>query len=183
MRDAKTGKLLLYYADIDLKRMWFGEESIYVQELGTPTAFSEGSKAAQMIKPDQRSWEFFRSSWIAPRGINEGPWVIESGGKYVLMYSGAGADTEHYNLGIATSDSATGPFEKNAENPISVPKDPVSAGVFGPGHHSVWEDRQTGKKWAFYHRQKTAGNGWNREICVDQLVEDGEGGVSIEFTP
>jgi len=176
--DKDTGKDYLYYADINLPRMWFGEESIYVQSMDAPDTFSD-EPPVQLIKPDQHPWEFFRSSAIAPRGINEGPWMYkgEGDGPLYLMYSGAGADTYHYNLGYATCETPMGPCAKSEQNPISVPQKPEEVGVFGPGHHAVWTDRKTGKSWVFYHSKDSQDNGvWDRHICVDEMKfgEDGE---------
>ena len=109
--DEGTGKDYLYYSDINLPRMWFGEESIYVQPMDAPDTFSDVTPT-QLIKPDQHPWEFFRSSSIAPRGINEGPWVFKRGSELYLTYSGAGADTYHYNLGYALCSTPVGPCIK-----------------------------------------------------------------------
>ncbi|GMI14749.1 hypothetical protein TrVE_jg7318 [Triparma verrucosa] len=172
------GQLILYYADIDLLRIWVGEESIYAVPMSSPTTFADDAPHTQVIHPDQHPWEFFRSSVFAPRGINEGPWVFKENGVYYLMYSGAGADTLHYNIGVAFSSGPFGPFKKYEEkvNPITLPQDPSVVGVFGPGHHSVWKDDVTGKRWAFYHQKNSDEVGWDRSVCVDELLisETGE---------
>jgi beta-xylosidase len=178
-QDPGTGDLFLYYADINLPRIWIGEESIFVQPLSDPTSFSENQGPTQLIKPDQHPWEFFRSSLVAPRGINEGAWVMKIHATYYLMYSGAGADTAHYNIGYATASSPLGPFTKHADNPISFPQNPVEAGVFGPGHHSVWLDEVTGRRWAFYHQKRTSDAGWDRFLCVDELAVGEQGELSV----
>ncbi len=169
-QDDITGYSYLYYSDINLPRIWFGEESVYGIAMSSPTTFST-DPATQLIKPDQHPWEFYRSSLLAPRGINEGPWMIrDDTGSYQLMYSGAGADTAHYNIGYATCDTLIGPCVKNPNNPISDPKDPADAGVYGPGHHAVWKDTVTGKWWVWYHQKDSAEDGvWDRRLCVDEL--------------
>ncbi|GMH74470.1 hypothetical protein TL16_g11603 [Triparma laevis f. inornata] len=177
-----NGDLVLYYADINIIRIWVGEESIYAVPMSSPTTFAEDATHTQVIKPDQHKWEFFRSSLVAPRGINEGAWVFkDDAGVYYLMYSGAGADTLHYNIGVATSTNALGPFEKYSEdvNPITLPHDPSTVGVFGPGHHSVWRDSVTGKLWAFYHQKGSEENGWDRSVCVDELVFSESGKLTL----
>ena len=180
--DDDTGKDYLYYADINLPRMWFGEESIYVQSMAAPDTFSD-EPAVKLLKPSQHWWEYFRSSAIAPRGINEGPWLFKKSEAVYLMYSGAGADTFHYNLGYATCDTPMGPCEKSEQNPISVPQKPQEAGVFGPGHHAVWTDGETGKLWVFYHQKDSQDNGvWDRRICVDEMRFEEGGELLVPVT-
>ena len=112
----------------------------------------------------------------------------EETGTYYLMYSGAGADTSHYSIGVATSKGPAGPFVKSGENPVVSPQDSSSVGVYGPGHHAVWEDKVGGRRWAFYHRKGGAEAGWDRALCVDEVVVveergGGAGTVSIAVTP
>jgi GH43 family beta-xylosidase len=172
-RDAATGRLMLYYADINLPRIWLGEESIYGVELSSPTEMAKGESHIQLIKPDQHPWEFFRSSALAPRGINEGPWMIQVDDLYYLMYSGAGADTKHYGIGYATSESPLGPFVKFDANPITShpgAEQRIEEEVYGPGHHSIWKDGSSGKLWVFYHQKSSPDSGWDRSLCVDELL-------------
>ena len=52
----------------------------------------------------------------------------------------------------------------------------AQVGVYGPGHHTIWDDRITNKTWAFYHAKKSREVGWERFICVDELLMDAESG-------
>merc|ERR1712048_990750 len=138
---------------------------------------------------DQHWWEF-NSSMTGPFatflvGINEGPWVMKHKGLYYLTYSCAAANSEFYRLGYATSSSPLGPFTKGTQekNPIFRPRNPATIGVYGPGHHSVWHDASSDRYWAIYHRQRSNGTGWGRELCVDELIFDDDGSVSIRITP
>jgi len=149
--------------------------------MSTPTVKDDSYEAKMLIKPSDHSWEYKRSSLIAPRGINEGPWMLKRDGTYYLMFSGAGADTQFYNLGYATSDSPDGTFTKSPLNPISDPQNPPDVGIFGPGHHAIWEDSE-GKPWVIYHQQKSDDNGWGRNLCIDPLTISDEGDLSIKFT-
>jgi GH43 family beta-xylosidase len=193
MRD-DDGQLYLYYAKMwNLDGMLSKDhyaESVYGRRLKSPTELAS-DPAVELIRPDQQWWEFNSSNGLGPFarflvGINEGPWVLKHKDTYYMTYSGAAANSEFYRLGFATSDSPLGPFTKGDEssNPIIRPRNPSTIGVYGPGHHSVWRDSSTGRYWAIYHRQKTNGTGWGRELCVDELVfDDATGDVTLAVTP
>lgn len=174
------GSIYLYYAKIDLLNMYTGEESVYVRRMLDYSTIDESVDAKKLLTPDS-NWEFPRSSLIAPRGINEGPWMYKRDDIYYLMYSGAGADTKYYNLGYATSDSPDGEFTKSETNPISDPQSPPSVGIFGPGHHAIWEDGE-GKPWVIYHQQSDDGTGWRRFLAIDELIVDEDGELQVVFT-
>ena len=94
------GSLYLLYSKIDYWRIYNGEESIVGVRLSTPTTIDRTQGATQLIHPDQHWWEFNRSAFYVPAGINEAPWVhVENGSSYLLIYSGAGANTAAYRLG------------------------------------------------------------------------------------
>jgi hypothetical protein len=67
-------------------------------------------------------------------------------------------------------------------NPIVKPVDPASVGVFGPGHHSLWQDKTTGRVWVFYHQKRTSEIGWDRFLCVDELEISDAGILSVFVT-
>ena len=92
--------------------------------------------------------------------------------------------TQRYGLdtSIYSSFRFFVPFVKHIDNPITVPKTPETVGIFGPGHHAVWQDLVTGKSWVFYHRKRGADNGWDRELCVDELSFTEDGGLEIIVT-
>ena len=114
-----------------------------------------------ITEPDYSTWEGF---------INEAPWVNELDGRFVLTYSGFGADRPGYSLGVAVADSPLGPFAKSPDNPFlsQVPE----KGFFGPGHHSIapgfCEDLLI-----FYHTKVSGETGWERRLRHAPLSFDG----------
>jgi len=147
-------KYYLYYVK-------YPEFKIYVQPMETPVR--KKGNPVQIIKPAE-PWE------KKPVPLTEAPWMLKHNGTYYLLYSGGGADTEHYAIGYAVSKSPLGPFKKYSGNPV-IKK---GNGVFGPGHASVTKDRK-GKLWMIYHQQKDSTRGWNRVICIDPLWFDDDG--------
>lgn len=74
------------------------------------------------------------AAWEA--GIIEAPSMqICQGGKYCLFYSGAFFAGCSYAEGVATSSSVTGPFIKNANNPVLASAGPIC----GPGGLSIYD--------------------------------------------
>ena len=114
-----------------------------------------------ITEPDFTTWEGF---------INEAPWVTEIDGRFVLTYSGFGADQAGYSLGVAVADSPLGPFGKSPDNPF-LSQNP-DRGFYGPGHHSIVEGF-CGDLLIFYHTKVSPEQGWERRLRYAPLVFDG----------
>ena len=114
-----------------------------------------------ITEPDVHSWEML---------VNEGPWINEIGGTFILTYSGNGAETSDYALGVAVADSPLGPFVKSDQNPFL--KADNGKGIFGPGHHSIV--RGYCDDWLlFYHTKVSAEKGWERNLRYAPVSFDG----------
>lgn len=74
----------------------------------------------------------------------EGPFVWDSGGRFVMFYSANAYASADYAVGVATADRPMGKFTKEPE-PILVSND-VAA---GPGHCALFE--KEGRVWMVYH--------------------------------
>jgi len=105
-----------------------------------------------ITEPDVNSWEML---------VNEAPWVNEINGKFLLTYSGSGAETNDYALGLAVADSPLGPFYRSPENPFL--KADEEKGIYGPGHHSIVEGF-CGDLLLFYHTKASPEKGWERNL-------------------
>ncbi len=122
----------------------------------------------KLTTPNLSGWEGF---------VNEGAWVIEGEGRFHLMYSGNGADTARYAIGVATGSSPLGPFEKREDNPILKRHDDL--GFFGPGHHSVVEGAFE-DLLVFFHTKVSDQKEFNRRIRYAPMSFDEEGSIRIE---
>ncbi|MBM4371164.1 MAG: family 43 glycosylhydrolase [Deltaproteobacteria bacterium] len=114
-----------------------------------------------ILEPDMAGWEKF---------VTEAPWVDEVDSRFLLTYSGNGADRTDYALGAAWGDGPLGPFEKAPQNPF-LQADPGKA-FFGPGHHSIVEGF-CGERLLFYHTKVSEAPGWERRIRVAPVVLEG----------
>ena len=146
------GSLYLYFVRIP-------GSLIYGTPMSDPATLA--GPFALLLQPDV-AWELNGSA------INEGPWMLKHNGKYHLMYSGSDAQTIDYAVGIATSDSPTGPFTKYSGNPVI---QDLANNVWGPGHGSVTRDRE-GALWHLYHQKSSTQDGWARYICLDPVGFD-----------
>lgn len=67
-----------------------------------------------------------------PHLWNEGPCVIQYGGKYIMNYSTNYYASNDYAICMATADSPLGPWKKSAGNPVLCCRE----GLFGAGHNA-----------------------------------------------
>jgi beta-xylosidase len=150
------GKLYLYYAEIA------GGFKIFVQPMRDP--LTPQGERRQILHPTE-PWE------TAAGEVTEGPFMLKRDGLYYLMYSGSGADSQHYAIGYATADSPLGPFQKHLGNPI-VQGD--GSKVIGPGHHAVVAGPD-GKLWMVYHQKYSPRTSFRRFVAIDPLWFDDAG--------
>jgi hypothetical protein len=138
---------------------------IHVQPMASPLAVAKDTPAVKVLEPTE-PWE------KAQGHVTEGPWIVRhrldanSAARYLLIYSGSGADGPDYAVGYATSDRPTGPYVKHPGNPI-IRRGP---GVFGPGHGA-------GRLWHVYHQKVNDNRGWPRFVCIDPLEFDAQGNL------
>jgi beta-xylosidase len=156
------GRLYLYYVKID------GGFEIKVQPMADP--LTPQGEPTTLITPTE-PWE------RASGEVTEGPFILKRERVYYLMYSGSGADSPHYAIGYATSDSPLGPFTKYAKNPIVKQRE----GLYGPGHHCVVEGPDA-KLWMVYHQKWNGGVNWGRFLALDPLWFDDEDVIHARAT-
>jgi GH43 family beta-xylosidase len=120
-----------------------------------------------VAEPDVHSWEGL---------VNEGTFVLQHEGTYHLMYSGNGADTPDYALGIAVGASPLGPFARRADNPF-LHANP-EASFFGPGHHCVVEGA-FGDLLMFYHTKVGTDVSFDRRVRYAPLAFGPDASITL----
>ncbi len=121
-----------------------------------------------VMEPDAGTWELF--------GM-EGPWVIEHGGSYHMMYSGNFAETANYALGVAVGPTPFGPFVKRDDNPFLHKNE--EAQFWGPGHHSV-SAGACDDLLMFYHTKVTSENGFDRRVRYVPVSFNDAGSLQLD---
>lgn len=124
-RQGKEGKPYMFFVRFDHGNI------IYSCEMEPDLTTMRRSTLRRVSAPEQ-PWEKLLGT------VNEGPFVIEHQGTYYMTYSGNGYTSPDYAVGVATSQSLDGPWQKADYNPILVRPDTL----VGVGHHSFFYDKR-----------------------------------------
>ncbi len=106
--------------------------TLWSQQLQPDGTTLVGTAPAPLLVPT-RTWQ---------HGYVEGPAMIESGGKYLLFYSGSDWKTASYGVGYATCSGPLGPCTDQSAQPLLASQ----SGFSGPGGPSLFTDSQ-GNLW------------------------------------
>ncbi|RZF63114.1 glycosyl hydrolase [Sphingomonas populi] len=114
---------------------------------------------------------------VTPAHYFEAPFMVKSGGHYLLTYSDGNTTKDTYKVRYAIGDTPLGPFREAANSPVletSVARDVVS-----PGHHAVF---RSGKQaYILYHRAALpwprGGDEVLRQVAVDPLSIGADGTI------
>lgn len=106
--------------------------------------------------------------------VAEGPFVLKHKGVYYLTYSANHTRCQDYAVGVALSQSPTGPFEKFKGNPILHRNDKFC----GVGHHSFTTSKDGKTLICAYHCHDSFESFKPRRFCLNtaQFVP-GENGI------
>ncbi|PBK99651.1 Arabinanase/levansucrase/invertase [Armillaria gallica] len=122
----------------------------YIVRMSSPTALS--GNAVQISCPTL-SWE------TAATPVQEGPEAITIGGVTHIVYSASHCSTDDYALGLLTLTTGANPLLASswtkATSPVFTKN--VAAGVYGPGHHFMFE--KDGEHLFAYHGKSKPGLG------------------------
>ena len=134
---------------------------IYVQEMNEDGLALLG-EPIRLVRND-RAWE---------RHVIEAPTMWLQDGRYTLFFSANDYASPAYAVGYARCETAVGPCEDAAENPIlsSVMDGPPL--VVGPGHQTIIEDKD-GELWIAYHVWQVTTSGTRgdaRFMWLDRLI-------------
>ncbi|MFC8366500.1 family 43 glycosylhydrolase [Streptomyces sp. NPDC057239] len=122
--------------------------------------------AARMSNPYTVSSSFSTVStptydWERQGGtVNEGPEILQRGGRTFLVYSASGCWTPDYKLGQLTltgSDPASASSWTKKSTPVFQRSD--GNGVYGPGHNGFFTSPDGTESWIVYHANDSASEG------------------------
>jgi GH43 family beta-xylosidase len=93
--------------------------------------------------------------------VNEGPEVLQHGGKVFMVYSASACWTDYYELGMLTASASD-----DLLNPASWKKSPLAmfwqspkAHAYGSGHNSFFKSPDGTQDWIIYHANSEANQG------------------------
>ncbi len=150
---------------------WEGDvnvaQHLYIAHMSDPCTIDS---ERVMLSTPEHTWEKNGNPLI-----NEGPAVLQHGGKTFLIYSASGSWTDFYCLGMLT---LTG---EDPMNPAHWEKGKRSVfqrrvGVcYGPGHCS-FASAPDGSVWMIYHANLVSGTGWQgRSVWISPVAFDADG--------
>jgi GH43 family beta-xylosidase len=139
--------------------IWSGHETtpnqtqiLYISEMSSPWTLT-GTRV-ELSRPTY-PWEQNGSP-----AVNEGPEILQHGGKTFLIYSASHCSTDDYALGQLTL-TGTDPLAAGAWTKASAPvfvKNPANK-AFGPGHNGFFKSKDGSQDWLIYHANPLTGEG------------------------
>lgn len=150
---------------------WEGDENvaqnIYVAHMSDPCTIDSERVC---ISVPEYAWEKHGRP-----DVNEGPTVLQHGGKTFLVYSASGSWTDYYCLGMLTL-VGDDPMDPDHWEKESRPDFQMDEGVcYGPGHSS-FSTAIDGSVWMIYHGNLVSGSGWNgRSVRISPVTFDENG--------
>lgn len=142
-----------------------GVQSIYMARLKNPWTV-EGSRLK--LSTPQYPWEkvgdLLQPGHVVALphvDVNEGPEVLEHGGKIFVIYSGSACWTDYYELGMMTASADSNLMDisswKKSDRPVF--RQSPEASVYGTGHNSFFKSPDGKQDWILYHANSEPGEG------------------------
>ncbi|BEL09358.1 family 43 glycosylhydrolase [Actinoplanes sichuanensis] len=131
---------------------WVGDlQSLFIAPMSNPwTVSAHGTR----ISYPTYDWEKVGGN------TEEGPYILQHGGKTFLTFSASSCNTPDYKLGMLTltgSDPLVASSWAKKSTPIFQRSDANS--VYGPGHHSFFTSPDGTETWMAYHANETTAQG------------------------
>ncbi|MGV3485153.1 MAG: family 43 glycosylhydrolase [Planctomycetaceae bacterium] len=139
-------------------------QCLYIAPMVSPISIA--ANRVMICRPDTYLWERVDET-EATRGLNEGPTILENGGRTFVVYSASASWLPSYKLGM---------LELIGDNPLDPASwkkwpEPVfqsTADTFGVGH-GCFTTSPDGKWWHIYHAKDERKEGWKRSIFVQPM--------------
>ena len=132
-----------------------------------------GDAHAVRLNADMTSFSGTVRNWSLPN-FREGMFMHKRNSTYYLSYSVNDTRSENYHVDYATGSSPLGPWTYRG----TILQKNLSAGIKGPGHHSIVQQPGTDTWHIAYHRFAIPlGDGTNRETAIDRLYFNSDGTI------
>ncbi|WP_211263992.1 family 43 glycosylhydrolase [Streptosporangium amethystogenes] len=139
-----NGQLYLLWSE------WQGaDQSMWVARMTNPWTIT-GSKV--LISRPTYGWET-----VGGR-VNEGPEVLQRGGKTFIVYSASSCNTPDYKLGMLTLTGGD-PLSASSWTKSANPVFQRGNGVYGPGHNGFFTSPDGSENWIVYHGNASTSQG------------------------
>ncbi|KAF2433478.1 Arabinanase/levansucrase/invertase [Tothia fuscella] len=142
-------------------------QSVCLGEMSSPTRVSSFTRISKPELPFEKKGEF---------PVNEGPAVMNHGGKTYIAYSASHCASPAYSLGLLTLKNGANPLKP--ESWIKSPQPVVKSGNgnYGTGHNGFFQGPE-GDWWNVYHATKKPGGDcrFDRYTMVSAVKFDAKG--------
>ena len=165
-----------------------GVQSIFIARLANAWTI-EGNRS--LLSSPEFSWEKVgdlskgdtRYDQVPHIDVNEGPEILQHGGKIFLIYSASACWTNYYELGMLTADATSNLLDPGSWTKSTRPvfwEDP-QASVFGPGHNTFFQSPDGTEDWILYHANAATGQGCsgNRSPRAQRFTWNADGTPSF----
>lgn len=150
-------------------------QRIYISEMSNPWTLT--GPRVELSSPTY-DWEKY-----GPIPVNEGPEIIQHGGKTFLVYSASHCFTDSYALGMLSMSSTGNPLDASAWTKSATPVFSTNAagGAYGPGHNGFFKSKDGTEDWLIYHANNLVGQGCgdNRNPRIQKFTWQADGSLSF----
>jgi GH43 family beta-xylosidase len=120
-------------------------QRLYISQLRNPWTLT--GPRVELSHPEY-PWET-----VGPPYVNEGPEILQRGGRTFLVYSASFCGTDSYALGMLTASRTADPllpasWTKSAQ-PVFAQR--PASGAYGTGHNSFFRSKDGQEDWIIYH--------------------------------
>ena len=144
-----------------------GRQNLYIAHMSDPCTIDS---ERVMISTPEYNWETVE--WP---DVNEGPTVLQHGGRTFVVYSASGSWGDYYCLGMLTltGEDPMDPASWTKESrPVFTRRTDV---CYGPGHCS-FSTAVDGSVWMIYHGNQVSDTGWDgRSVWIAPVTFDENG--------
>ncbi len=154
----------------------YGQENLYIARMSNPWTIS-----SERVCISQPEYALEKCSPAGRALVNEGPQVLQRGGKTFIIYSASYATIEDYCLGQLTLVGSD-PMQPQSWVKKDTPVFSKTEFCHGPGHASFVR-RRDGSDWIVYHSVNTvlpsvdieSPNSWARNVIAQRFRWNADG--------
>lgn len=145
---------------------------LYIAPLQDPLTIA--APRTRVCPNDEFVWERVGDQ-PSGRGLNEGPEVLQHGGRTFLVFSCSGSWQPTYKLGMLELRAGGDPLHPADWRKFPAPVFQSSERTFGVGHNSFVKSPDGTEDWLVYHAKWDRPDGWSRVVYAQPFKWDADG--------
>jgi GH43 family beta-xylosidase len=145
-------------------------QSLYIAPMSNPWTLSANRTRI--------SWPTLSWEQVGNPDVNEGPEILQRGGRTFIIYSASYCGTPDYKLGMLTL-TGSNPLSASSwtKHPNPVFQKNTAGGVYGPGHNGFFKSPNGAEDWIVYHATTNSGGncGTGRTTRIQKFTWNADG--------